>query len=687
MHLNGIINMAELYNNIRAINSSYVPKFIGSNFNEISNAAERLDKRYRDNVDYLDKVSIALSQEPYLKGDEHIRDKHINNIKQKFDEIASSPENFENSTSAVNILAKGVLMDQDRLYALDNAAKAQQYNDLKLKLGPKFISYGDHPDTFSTIDPTTGERKKFNLDVEENLDKNKKFKELIGNIARDGYYVSPKGEKIEISKDLPLLTALKTGQVQDAVTMQKINNLVEGLLPLYLQETEGQQHVKMLSSPNTFNNNNPLSRTLIPIEESINGKKQLRWADPVEERIRQEFRAAAYPQVGQNVTAHYQVLSPDDLLGKDYGKNQNDNFVYTPTTSTAPKVNSDDKELVSAKDPNVWQDKKTGKWYKGKGNNNGLFVNTPNGKVPISPLFNYANPKDLLNQNLFHSTLEEVPNPSVNSPGTVSYQYNHLLNNLSSEELKQYGINSLNEFEKQYDLAKTKNKSISVMGQNLDKELIDDYETQFKRGNFPVYLADQSEPVSLEQSGVEYDDKGEPKIQIVNIVPSVPGMKSGGAEVKLLHKGSAPTKAFIPLNDAFTQQTQFAHRIGQLSQYASQDIHEDENGNPINTIDHPVIDANNGRRDEDGNEYYNIIYTTTIPTPNKQNPFTTIVHRGVRVKSGNNTNDLWGKDASEFLNEDFSNIDYNDYLHKSYLLAKSRLSKGRTIGETIRKGK
>jgi len=174
-----------LYDNINSVNSQYVPRFVGSNYNELSEAKKALDERFYRNRDYSDKISMMLAQEQYLEGDRAIKDKLTESIYGQIDAISKSESNFENSSAAVSQLAREFLTNQERIAALDNYRRVEEARELQTKLGAQAINFGDSLEKFSTIDPNTGQTRRFNLGIEQRLDYDKQREQFYNQIEAD----------------------------------------------------------------------------------------------------------------------------------------------------------------------------------------------------------------------------------------------------------------------------------------------------------------------------------------------------------------------------------------------------------------------------------------------------------------------------------------------------------------------
>lgn len=173
------------YNQVRGINSTYVPQYVGSNYDELKSIASELDERYRQNKDLSDKIAVAAAQEQYLDTDEDIKKELQDRITGQIDTIASSPENFENSSALVSQLARDFMADPKRIVALENKRRVDADRALLEKYGPRGYNFGqDDINKFRTVDEE-GNIRKYRGQVEELMDYDARKETLFDNLTAD----------------------------------------------------------------------------------------------------------------------------------------------------------------------------------------------------------------------------------------------------------------------------------------------------------------------------------------------------------------------------------------------------------------------------------------------------------------------------------------------------------------------
>jgi hypothetical protein len=620
--------MPDLYSNVRRANSNYTPQYTGSNTDTIKSVADTLQLRSLQNQNAIDDKLVAAINEQYAPGDEAIGQKIYEDISGMRDQIASSDQGFENSTGLVrNLVRDKFLTNRDRIEGLRNQKLFKAFEDKRLNLGTRGEIFG--PEWRGTKNPD-GSYNKFETTVEERLDWDKRgesiFNQMEADLIASGYKADPNNPDY--------LKSIITGGINDT----KIADVAKAGLARFKESDEGKQYIKTLQR-----DNNGIT------QDQINEKVYNNLVNIGLER-KHSIRQEKLEQLNQYA------------LRAKYENNQEPLPPYTPTSPTAPATNSYQKDL-STEAGDIQYDERQGKWFK---------VGIPKGWTPTGP---GAQPPTV--------QLEEVPDPNSNQPGTTSYQFNKLLNQ-DPELLQKAGIKDYKTFLSTYNEAKKKNASIAVSALRIDPEQAKIYTDDLKNNlqSLTIYPADSPNGVSAEEAGVEYDDAGKPRVALVKIVPSLPNssLEGGGAEILLERKGKAPIKAFVELNDAYTQQTKWLNKVLGSSTYASQDL---------NDIDKPLVndDPYSIRRDADGNVYQDIVYTLTIPTPNSKRAFTSKVKQGIRISTPDGQyQDLFGKDAEElFEDKKFPTVSDEEFQAEQAQKAKQRLSGGFNTAETLKR--
>jgi hypothetical protein len=596
--------MASLYDAVKAENSSYVPQFVGSNYQELNQAAQTLDKRFRDNKDYSDKIAIMMANDQYLANDKGLKDRMAQSIYGSIDKIASSDKNFENSSAAVSQIARDYFTNQERIAALDNFKLAEQ--DKQMEMQGYSLNFGDDRNNFTTVDPTTGQPRRFNLQREKQLDQSKKMQELLGRVASDGYLVKPTGERIKIDQDIQ--TFIKTGY-GDTVTRKKLDRLVTDLVPAYMQTDEGRQDVKILSNLKGVKDEAVINRD-----------------------IADRFKALAYPQAGSNVVGQYRDFDSGDK------KNTAAAF-HAGTTPGAPVVNEASTYIPDPEeDTNIEKD-----------NGVPFYYTDLDGK----PLLNKDGSPVRTHQLSENAGGELVPNPQFHDKaGKPLYQ----AKKLDSNEINQQYTNQFNyvkdnvpdaakgyfknveEYRESYKEATKNNKQIAPSGVIIQPEQQDSYKTivEGMRGSVPVVLAGDSSPARTIDEWAESLNVAAEDIQLIPTkahykTPSNQ-IEGGAIEVQIKIKGRPKTEtAYMPLNDQFGQATKIIDSTYKGSVYSGVDKFTKEKpyGAEEGFIDNPAIPL------PDGTTGYLTHYTVTVPKkkgtykPGKDLAFDAYVYQGL----------------------------------------------------------
>lgn len=620
--------MPDLYSNVRRANSNYTPQYIGSNTDTIKSVADTLQLRSLQNQNAIDDKLVAAINEQYAPGDEAIGQKIYEDISSMRDQIASSDQGFENSTGLVrNLVRDKFLTNRDRIEGLRNKKQYDVHQEMLRQLGADAV---DFTEPFKGTVNEDGTYNRYTPKVEKRLDYDKQKEQFFNQFEQDlkqgNYKVDPNNPDF--------LKSIINGGISD----KRIKSYADAALDRYSKTSEYAQEFRVRQKENPDAS-----------------------AQEINDEIRKSIINTGLERVYGINKVDMQSLSQYALKAR-YENNQEALPPYTPTSPTAPATNSYQKDL-STEAGDIQYDERQGKWFK---------VGIPKGWSPTGP---GAQPPTV--------QLEEVPDPNSNQPGTASYQFNKLLNQ-DPELLQKAGIKDFKSFLSTYNEAKKKNASIAVSGLRIDPEQAKIYTDDLKNNlqSLTIYPADSPNGVSAEEAGVEYDDAGKPRVALVKIVPSLPNssLEGGGAEILLERKGKPPIKAFVELNDAYTQQTKWLNKVLGSSTYASQDL---------NDIDKPLVndDPYSIRRDADGNVYQDIVYTLTVPTPNSKRGFTSKVNQGIRISTPDGQyQDLFGKDAEElFEDKKFPTVSDEEFQAEQAQKAKQRLSGGFNTAETLKR--
>lgn len=613
---------SSLYDNVHAVNSEYVPKFVGSAYNELSSAAKALDTRYRDNKEYSDKIAIMQANEQYLEADNHIKESMRDQIYGSISKIAGSDDNFENSTAAVSQLARDYFTNQNRIAALDNFKRVEEAKQLRNKLGANAINFGDDPDSFSTLDPATGQARRFNNAIEERADYSKKMQDLLGRVAADGFVTSPTGQKIMI--DDTERNLIRSGQTH-LISKTKLNRLVDGLLYTYKSSNEGKQDVRRL----TQLGNVPTETIQVPIHDDRGKVIGQRQTNQVDEDIRSRFRSVAYPQA---FTQNMQKWDDFGLTKAELAKQAVQSNNYSPTspgsvtdnTTFTPVSDPEDDEFVQKLDDDTYveyYDKATGQKVK---------------KDDIEP--SYSGPqlkgnKDSASREEQVSKYNQGSNPYTiklvngqEANGQLQALYNQAVNN----GLK---YKDFNEFKESYRGAVKNHQKITPTGNIIQPDQAGIYKDLANRlsANSPLFFKEGDKPVSsLENFAKELDvSPSDIELEPISTYFDSPrkDLPGGYIEAKVKVKGDKgvknhPTTVFMPMGDQFAGLAETVDDLYKNSFYQGSDTY---------TIEKPKLATVGGQPMMNKQGEQLAFYTTTLPLPKSQQQagkpgFKTVVH-------------------------------------------------------------
>lgn len=583
--------MPTVYDQIRSSNSQYIPKFVGSNYDELNKAASTLDERYRSNKAYSDKIAMMMAQEQYLEGDKDIKENLAKSIYGSIDKI-SQGDNFENSTAAVSQLARDFFTNQDRLAALDNYKRVEEAKKLQTTLGGDALNFGEDPRTFRTLDPTTGERRIYDNRIEKRMDYSKRMQELLGKVADDGYTTGPTGEKIIF--DNTERNLIKSGKVNQ-LTESKLNRLVEGLLYSYKTTGEGQQDIKRLTQLAGYKNE--------PI--TLSSKGITRQTTDVDEDIRQRFRAIAAPQAYSDTNMKWDDFG---LTKAELEKQAQAQGYYTPTIPGGPTENSSLQILPdaeSAYDPDYTINGQNGKFFQYIDLRTGQPAKLAN--VPKAEIIGGvgAVPNPTYERDIANYEVREI------DPVRIEAALNQNFADLTGEFpaiANYYG--NYEGFKKSYSAATKTHAKITPVGNQIAPEQAKTYDEAVNRSAAvsPIYSKGSDKARSLEELasdiGVAPQDVEFKTISTYYDSPSkeIPGgYVEARVEIKdtKADKSKAPSTVFIPLNDQFTAAAKPIDDVFKNSLYQGRDTYS--RNNPYKT----------GLKGSDGSELY--VYTVTYP--------------------------------------------------------------------------
>ncbi len=624
-----------LYDRAKNSNSSYIPTFVGSNYDELSKAAQTLDTRYRQNKDYSDKIAILAAQDQLLKNDQGIKDAYVADVKDKISKISQSNGNFENSSGAVSQLAKDVFTNPDRLLALDNAKKAEQAKELQRQYGADALNFGDNPSSFSTIHPDTGEKQRFNVGVEKKADYSKKMQELLGKVASDGYTIAPTGDKINFNDYERYL--IKSGQV-NKLSKDKLHNLVEGLLPSYKVSGEGTQDVRRLNQLEGVTN-----EPIVVNQYNKNGKViGTRQTTAQDEDIRQRFRAIADPQAFSQVQQRW-----EDFGVPVSNKKAIPEGTYTPTNPGSVTDNTSLQPIVTGEGDDYTATAPDGKSYQFL-DQTGQLVKLEDLKIPKSYGQAGVDPAAL---DKAMSQYTRVPVDKTKANAELTSQYNKVTSNIGDI------YKDFNNYKESYNQAIKNHSKITPTGNTIAPAQAEQYDQLINRQavSSPLYFKDAGEPVQgldalAKKIGTSPSNI---KLKAISTFYDSPraDLPGGYVEAKIEVNDSKvkdhPTSVFIPLNDQFASLSKPIDDLYKNSFFAGRDNF---------TPEKPYIPAIGGQPMRNAKGDLLSFYTVTYPIPkDQQQPgkpaFKTMVYSGKITPNNSGGQDILWDDKPTTIGE------------------------------------
>lgn len=285
-----IMQLGGLYDRASFANSQFVPQFVGSNYEELKDLGQTLQDRYLQNRSVVDQVEMALAQDTFAQNDEHLRKELSTKLRSQIDDIVSSDKNFENSTAKVSQIVKDYVTNEGRLKAIDNYKRIEEFKKMQTQLGASQVNFGDDPNTFTSYDPETQNYRTFRNELQRREDTASKMQQLLGRVAVDGFYTDAKGEQVQVTPDIK--ATLIAWQKGEKVSPNKIKDVVEQLLPSYLNTVEGKQDLRILQElePPRDLEGNPIN----PIDD-----------------IRSRFVGIGAPQIFSNVDIRRSIVDTD----------------------------------------------------------------------------------------------------------------------------------------------------------------------------------------------------------------------------------------------------------------------------------------------------------------------------------------------------------------------------------------
>lgn len=583
--------MAELYDNAKLANSQYVPKFVGSTYENMKDAADRLDVRYRENRDLSDRIAVAMANDKYHTADQHIGDKLYNDFTGTIDEVAKSENNFENSTGVIAKAGRDYATNKARMFALENARKHEAYQQQKAEFGAEGQ---DFTKEFKGTLNEDGTINKFQHKLEKKLDYDKQketyFNQIEADLKQQGY-----------TQDQINAEFLKS-TIEGGISKNKIGSYLEKAFNRHRTTAEYDQEKRAL------------------IRDGLS-------PDQADADIRKSLLSTGLERVHGVTKEDLQRHSEHYLKGL---YSQEPEVPFTPTVPGVPKINTTLKPLQSA-GSSLYKDQ-SGQAYQifekdgtpvdvKEAESNLNKVNGAGGRMTINEMYDLR-PVDAATE--------------AKQPGSYEYQTNHLTNNLSERQMLLWKKENGSAFNKDTyqaakELADKSAKQVAESGEQLTKENTPIYENYLRGAglNAPTVLEGETQPRTLKEivSSMGLD----PRKDKVEFVPSLlnrtsPNSSMGANIEGTIYVNGHPLKSFSTrLSDQFDSASTELNDVLQNSLYKGSDTYTKEQPK----VSSQLIKTNDG-------EFAPVYYTTTIPTKGSKYPFDTEVHVGLAKITGYN---------------------------------------------------
>lgn len=330
--------MPELYDQVRQSNSKYIPQFVGSNFDTLKSLGDTLQERYKANKDLSDSLAIQMANDKYHQSDQYIGDEAYNKFNNLVDEIASSEQNFENSSGIVRQAVRDYGTDRNRIVALENNKKYQDYIAEKQKLGAKGTDFT--PEFKGSFNPD-GSVNHFqhDLQVTEEYDKEKErfYNDFEKNLIEGEY----KGMTYEKGKEAFLRSVTNGG-----ISTERILAYADSALNRYKRTAAYNQEARRLNELEGINN-----KSYEVKYKDNKGVTRTRVTNDVDEKIRESIINTGLEKVHnlKAIDLQRQFDSTSEKAGKTYtGK---DGSVYEVSPNQEYKIKEFDRDKLHVNVP------------------------------------------------------------------------------------------------------------------------------------------------------------------------------------------------------------------------------------------------------------------------------------------------------------------------------------------------
>lgn len=615
--------MPELYDSVRRSNSKYIPQFIGSNFENLKSAADTLDTRYRQNKDLSDRLAIQMANDRYLEQDQHIGDTLHKNMSQTIDEVAKSDENFENSTGIIQNLVRDYSSDRNRIAALDNSKRYEQYLNAKDQLGSEGV---DFTKAFKgTVNPD-GTTNRFQGRVEKRLDYDKQkeqyFNQIEDNLINAGF------TQDQINTEF--LKSTTTGGISDP----RIRKYADEAFKRHKTTAEYKQEKELIQ------HNDP-SVSDIKADEMI--KRSI--ISTGLERVH-NLRKEDLERHSESFLNTQKSVNENPYGGTDVGSSVLNKFKKLSTSNDLAITDTEEVYTDKENNPIDLGSGAVARTYRKYQDNKGNWFKAP----LVSDGKSYTIDKNLA---------KSIPNP--NDPkieGTAANQLDYINKSL--------GLTiPLKDYEDQYEQASNNMKILTPKVYNIEDNMRSKYDAELKSDIFrkPILIEGKEKSLRVNDKDFPLDKSKGLEVLSSKIVPNVgnENFKGGGMDITIISKATGESvNAIIPINNEFTKATEVLGDLSKNSINQGYDSPEYKKGKEIKIY---------------GSKYPFVVKTVTAPKSffgeqyqqGEGHPNQTIVKLGVKLPSGTvsyNKDDIDNPLLKALVSNPYSLDDFSDIYYE-----------------------
>lgn len=231
----------------------YVSPYVGSVGKELNSLGETLNKRYDDNIAQFDNIDALMNQIQVSDADSTIKSQLLDDTRNIIKDIVASGR-WENAKAPIREITRRFRNDPLITKAQNNYKVMQELDALQAQAAMNkepLVQFQDYKN-FSTVGPD-GKPRDLNKSgvFEKKLDHISRMDNLFTGLTPDGYDL--KGSSPTINPENGLVYQVGSGSSARYVSLDKIKGIVNNRFNDYLNSSEGQQRLKILTTQNSEN--------------------------------------------------------------------------------------------------------------------------------------------------------------------------------------------------------------------------------------------------------------------------------------------------------------------------------------------------------------------------------------------------------------------------------------------------